>query len=100
MASCKKKQIVEAGVSLRLVDVSTEMMVYSEEALGEASVEEKEVLGFGKSADFDATKSDKAISAAIGKLVENIINKCMDIQWKAYLLSNEDGMYVISGGAS
>lgn len=98
--SNSKEQIVEAGVSIRLVDVSTGMIVYSGEAKGEASVEDKRVMGFGKTADFDATLSDKAISAAISKLVENIINKCMDSQWKAYLLSFDDGVYFISGGAS
>ena len=95
-----KEQIVEAAVSIRLVDVSTGMIVYSGEAKGEASVENKRVMGLGSTADFDATLSDKAISAAISKLVENIINKCMDSQWKAYLLSYDDGVYFVSGGAS
>jgi hypothetical protein len=57
-------------------------------------------MGFGKSADFDATLSDKAISAAITKLVENIITQCTNNPWKAYILSVEDGSYIISGGAS
>ena len=95
-----KKQIVEAGVNLRLVDVSTGMVIYSEEAKGEAETENKKVMGLGKSADYDATLADKAISAAITKLVENVINKCMDKPWKAYILSVEDGVYFVSGGAS
>ena len=33
-------------------------------------------MGVGGSASFDATLSDKAISEAIGQLVENIINIC------------------------
>ena len=45
-------------------------------------------------------KVRKAISAAITKLVENVINKCMDKPWKAYILSVEDGVYFVSGGAS
>ena len=95
-----KKQIVEAGVNLRLVDVSTGMVIYSEEAKGEAETENKKVMGLGKSADYDATLADKAISAAITKLVENVIKKCMDKPWKAYVLSVEDGTYFISGGVS
>lgn len=98
--SSSKEQIVEAGVSVRLVDVSTGIIIYSGEAKGEAAAEDKRVMGFGKTADFDATLSDKAISAAISKLVENIINSCMDKPWKAYLLSVEDGTYIISGGKS
>ncbi|WP_423129762.1 CsgG/HfaB family protein [Gaoshiqia sp. Z1-71] len=98
--SSSKEQIVEAGVSVRLVDVSTGIIIYSGEAKGEATAEDKRVMGFGQSADFDATLSDKAISAAISKLVENIINSCMDKPWKAYILSVEDGTYIISGGKS
>jgi len=98
--SNSKKQVVEAGVSIRLVDVSTGLVIYSGEAKGEAETTDKQVMGFGKSADFDATLSDKAISAAITKLVENIITQCTNNPWKAYILSVEDGSYIISGGAS
>lgn len=100
MFSNSKEQIVEAAVSIRLVDVSTGLIIFSGEAKGEASAEDKRVMGMGSTADFDATLSDKAISAAITKLVENIINKCMDTPWKAYLLSYDDGIYFVSGGAS
>ena len=98
--SSSKEQIVEATVSIRLVDVATGMIVFSGEAQGQASTEDKQVLGLGSTADYDATLSDKAISAAISKLVENIINKCMDNPWRAYLLSYDDGVYFVSGGAS
>ena len=57
-------------------------------------------MGIGGTAGFDATLSDKAISAALSQLVENIINKCMNKPWKSYVLSVEDGTYIISGGAS
>ena len=57
-------------------------------------------MGIGGQAGFDATLSDKAISAAISQLVENIINRCTDKPWKSYILSVEDGSYIISGGAS
>lgn len=98
--SNSKEQIVEAAVAVRLVDVSTGLIIFSGEAKGEATAEDKRVMGFGKTADYDATLADKAISAAISKLVENIINKCMDSPWKAYILSVEDDVFIISGGAS
>lgn len=100
MFNSSKKQAVEAGVNLRLVDVSTGLVIYSGEAKGEAETVDKRTLGLGTTADFDATLSDKAITAAIGKLVEHVINKCMDKEWKAYLLSAEEGSYIISGGKS
>ena len=93
-----KTQIVEAAVSLRLIDVSSGQIIYSEEAKGSAETKSKTTLGLGGSADFDATLSDKAISAAISQLTENIINNCMDRPWKAYFLAIDEGVYYVSGG--
>jgi len=98
--SRSKTQTVQAGVSIRLVDVSTGQIIYSEEAKGEAETTAKTVMGLGEKADYDATLSDKAISAAISKLVENVINKCMDKPWKSYFLTYENESIIISGGKS
>lgn len=98
--SSTKTQTVEAGVSIRLVEAATGLIIYSDEAKGFAETSSRTTLGFGGTAGFDATLSDKAISAALSQLVENIINKCMDKPWKSYILSVDDGSYVISGGAS
>lgn len=98
--SSSKTQTVEAAVSIRLVEVSTGLIIYSDEAKGFAETTTKKSLGVGGTAGFDATLSDKAISAALSQLVENIINKCMDKPWRSYFLSVENGVYIISGGAS
>ena len=98
--SSTKTQTVEAGVSIRLVESATGLIIYSDEAKGYAETTTKETLGVGGKAGYDATLSDKAISAAISQLVENIINKCMDKPWRSYILSVEAGTYIISGGAS
>lgn len=98
--SRSKTQTVQAGVSVRLIDVSTGQIIYAEEAKGEAETTNKTVMGLGKQTDFDATLSDKAISAAISKLVENIINNCMDRHWKSYILSHDENGIIISGGKS
>ena len=98
--SSTKTQTVEAGVSIRLVETSTGLIIYSDEAKGFAETTSKTTMGIGGTAGFDATLSDKAISAALSQLVENIINKCMNKPWKSYVLSVEDGTYIISGGAS
>ena len=95
-----KTQTVEAGVSIRLVEVSSGLIIYSDEASGFAETSAKQTLGLGGTAGYDATLSDKAISAALTQLVENIINKCMDKPWRGYLLAVDDGNYIISGGAS
>jgi curli biogenesis system outer membrane secretion channel CsgG len=100
LISRAKTQTVEAAVSLRLIDVSSGQIIYSEEAKGSAETKSKTTFGIGGSADFDATLSDKAISAAISQLTENIINNCMDRPWKAYFLAIDDGIFYVSGGST
>lgn len=97
--SSSKTQTVEAGVSIRIVDVHTGLIIYSDEAKGEAKMtNKKSILGYGGEAGFDATLSDKAISAAISQLVENVINKCTNKPWRSYFLNYEDGAILIAGG--
>lgn len=98
--SSTKTQTAEAGVSIRLVEAATGLIIYSDEAKGYAETTTKQTMGVGGTAVYDATLSDKAISAALGQLVENIINKCLDKPWRSYFLSVEDGTYIISGGLS
>lgn len=98
--SSQKTQTVEAAVAIRLVDVSTGLIIYSDEAKGSAELTTKTTMGIGGQAGFDATLSDKAISEAIGQLVENVINKCTNSPWKTYFLSCEQDATLIAGGKS
>ena len=96
--SRSKTQTVEAGVSLRLVDVRTGQVIYSEEGKGQAETNSSTTLGMGGVQGYDATLSDKAISAAIEKLVDNIEQTCMDRPWKSYFLSYDKDGIIIAGG--
>lgn len=98
--SSQKTQTVEAAVAVRLVDVSTGLIIYSDEAKGSAELTTKTTMGVGGQASFDATLSDKAISGAIDQLVENIINKCTNSPWKTFFLSYDAGSVLIAGGKS
>jgi len=100
LLSREKTQIVEAGISIRLVDVSTGQIIYSEESKGQAETSNKTTIGLGKRTDYDSTLSDKAISSAISQLVENIINNCMNRPLKSYFLAYDENGVIISGGAS
>lgn len=98
--STSKTQTVQAAVSLRLVEVSTGLVIYSEEGKGEASAVAKTTMGLGATADYDQTLADKAISVAISKLVENIIQNCSNKPWKSYFLAYDEGAIIVSGGKS
>lgn len=95
-----KTQTAYAKVNVRLVDVRTGQIIYSEEGEGEANSETGTVLGVGDRAAYDQSLNDKAISAAISSLVNNLIENLLDLQWRSYILSYEDDNYIISGGKS
>ena len=93
-----KNQRAYAKVNVRLVDVSTGRIIYSEEGSGEA-VNTAESKVFSKvDAGFDQSLTDKAIASAISSLVSSLVENMTNSPWKSYVLSKEDGMYVIAGG--
>jgi curli biogenesis system outer membrane secretion channel CsgG len=95
-----KKQVAFAKVHIRLVDVYTGQLIYSEEGQGEAFSEAGTVLGVGSRAGYDSTLNDKAIDAAISNLSSNIIEKLLDKPWTGYIVGYEGGRLIISGGKS
>jgi len=95
-----KKQVAFAKVNIRLVDIMTGQIIYSEEGEGEAFAEAGTVMGIGSRADYDSSLNDKAISAAISKMVNDIVENLTDRPWRSYILSKEGSVYMISGGES
>lgn len=98
--SRNKIQQAMATVNVRLIDTATGQIVFSEEGSGEARAEANTTLGIGERAAFDSTLNDKAISAAISKVVSDLIENLLDAPWKAYLIAEQDGQYIMTGGAS
>lgn len=93
-----KKQVAYAKVNIRLVDVQTGQIIYSEEGSGEAFSEAGTVMGVGSRAGYDSSLNDKAISTAIDKLVNNVVENLLGKPWRAYILAVQDNQYIISGG--
>lgn len=98
--SRSKKQVAYAKVSIRLVETSTGRIIYSAEGAGEAYSEAGSVFGVGTRAGYDSSLNDKAIAAAISQVINNIVEKLTDKPWRSYILSVQDGNYIIAGGAS
>jgi curli biogenesis system outer membrane secretion channel CsgG len=95
--SRNKVQIANATVNVRLIDVKTSRIVYSEEASGEARSEANQVFGVGQTAAYNTSLDDKAVSAAISKIVSNIMNNLLDSPWQAYLIQNDDSLFMTGG---
>jgi curli biogenesis system outer membrane secretion channel CsgG len=95
-----KKQQATAKVHIRIVDVSTGQIIYSEEGKGKAFSEAATTMGVGNRAGYDSSINDKAITAAITDLSSNIIENMLDKPWRSYVLGFDDGSLIISGGKS
>lgn len=95
-----KRQIAVAKVHVRLIEVRTGTILYSEEGEGEAYSEAGTVFGIGERAGYDSAINDKALDAAITNLSSNIIENLLDRPWRSYILGFEDGKLIIAGGKS
>ncbi len=96
--SRSKRQVAHAAVNLRLIDGRTGKAVFAEEGSGTAEVEVGRVLGVGADAGYDSSLNDKAISAAISKLVSNILEHMMDAPWHTGVLKVDGETLFIAGG--
>lgn len=98
--SRNKKQKAAATVNVRLVDVTSGQIIFSQEGSGEALSEANRVFGVGESAGYDSNLDDEALSAAISKLVSGLIENLLDKPWAAYILDAQQGQIIVSGGES
>jgi len=77
-----KKQTAYAKVSLNIVDVLTSSIVYSTQGAGEYVMSNREVLGFGGTASYDATLNGKVLNFAIKDSVNNIVRDIQNGAWE------------------
>jgi len=76
-----KTQTAYAKVSLNIVDVLTSKIVYSTQGAGEYTMSNREVLGFGGTASYDATLNGKVLNFAIKESVNNIVRDIQNGVW-------------------
>lgn len=67
-----KSQIAYAKVSLNIIDVLTSEIIYSTQGAGEYQLNERQVIGFGSKAGYDATLNGKVLDFAIKESVNNM----------------------------
>jgi len=95
-----KRQTAFAKVHVRMIEVATGLIIYSEDGEGTAFAEAGTIFGVGGRAGYDSTLNDKALEAAITNLASNIIEKLLDKPWRGYILGQEGKQLIISGGKS
>lgn len=77
-----KSQVAYAKVTLNIVNASTSEVVYSVQGAGEYSLSEREVLGFGSTASYDATLNGKVLDLAIREAVNALTSGIDSGAWK------------------
>jgi curli biogenesis system outer membrane secretion channel CsgG len=68
-----KRQLAYAKVSLNVVDVRTSEVIYAVQGAGEYELSNREVVGFGTVAGYDATLNGKVLNLAITDAVNKLV---------------------------
>jgi curli biogenesis system outer membrane secretion channel CsgG len=68
-----KTQIAYAKVTLNIVNIATSEVVFSSQGAGEYSLSNREVLGFGGTASYDATLNGKVLDLAMREAVDHLV---------------------------
>ncbi|WP_291914209.1 CsgG/HfaB family protein [Limnohabitans sp.] len=77
-----KTQVAYAKVNLNIVNTLTSEVVYSSQGAGEYSLSEREVIGFGSTAGYDATLNGKVLDLAIRDAVNNLVSGIDSGAWR------------------
>ncbi|MFM1925454.1 MAG: hypothetical protein RIT44_1260 [Pseudomonadota bacterium] len=80
-----KTQVAYAKVNLNIVNTLTSEVVYSSQGAGEYSLSEREVIGFGSTAGYDATLNGKVLDLAIRDAVNNLVSGIENGAWRPAL---------------
>lgn len=77
-----KSQVAYAKVNLNIVNVETSEVIYSVQGAGEYSLNNREIVGFGGTASYDATLNGKVLDLAIREAVSNLANGIDTGAWR------------------
>ena len=76
-----KSQVAYAKITLNIVSSLTSEVVYSARGAGEYALSNREVLGFGGTASYDATLNGKVLDLAMREAVNNLVSGVDAGQW-------------------
>jgi curli biogenesis system outer membrane secretion channel CsgG len=76
-----KTQVAYAKVTLNVVDVRTSQIIYSVSGAGEYTLSNREVLGTGGTAGYDATLNGKVLDLAIREAVNRLVEGVQAGSW-------------------
>jgi curli biogenesis system outer membrane secretion channel CsgG len=77
-----KTQVAYAKVTLNIVNPLSSEVVFSVQGGGEYTLSEREILGFGSTASYDATLNGKVLDLAIREAVDRLVAGLDSGAWK------------------
>ncbi len=76
-----KTQVAYAKITLNVVNSLTSEVVYSARGAGEYELSNREVIGFGSTASYDATLNGKVLDLAMREAVNTLVTGLESGQW-------------------
>ena len=77
-----RTQVAYSKVTLNIVNTLTSEVVYSTQGAGEYSLSQREIIGFGSTASYDATLNGKVLELAIRDAINNLVTDLDGGRWK------------------
>ena len=77
-----KSQVAYAKVTLNVVDALTSEIVFSAQGAGEYALSNREIIGFGGTAEYDSTLNGKVLDLAIKEAVNRLVDGVDQGSWK------------------
>lgn len=76
-----KSQVAYAKVTLNVINAVTSEVAFSSQGAGEYALSNREVLGFGSTASYDATLTGKVLDLAMREAVDRLVSGMDAGQW-------------------
>ncbi len=93
-----KKQVAEATVDVRVVEVETGRITYTETGSGIAERNYSQVLGIGSTGGYDEILGQKAFRQAVVKFVKNLVEGLSKSTWYCRVAEVEGGKVYLDAG--
>ncbi len=76
-----KTQTAYSKVTINVLDIVTSEVVYTTQGAGEYSLSQREVIGFGSHAGYDATLNGKVLNLSITEAINNMVRDLEGGRW-------------------
>lgn len=85
-------------INIRLIDTQTDQVIFDEHSVGEATTKIKNDRPLSNT--HSNLLDDKALATAIEKLLPRLTETLLEKPWQTYILSEQQGYVLITGGAA